>query len=138
MRRFFVLVVVAVVLVGCGGGGGASLTPQQVVDGFTAAGLKAANAKSMAATDYGMAPMVGSGLLIEVDGCKTATTCRARVIAVDDAGDRARLADYYTSLGKQSAAFFSWVFEHKGVVLQINGDVAEETARRYEAALKGL
>jgi hypothetical protein len=38
-------------------------------------------------------------------------------------------------MGKASAAFFSWVFVKGDVVVQINGDLSEDKARQYEAAI---
>jgi hypothetical protein len=33
---------------------------------------------------------------------------------------------------------FSWVFVKDNIVVQINGDLPEEQAKKYEAALNGL
>ena len=41
-------------------------------------------------------------------------------------------------MGKSSALFFSWVFVKDRIVVQINGDLPEDAARKYEAALNGM
>ena len=49
-----------------------------------------------------------------------------------------QLKGYYVALGRESAAFFSWVFENDLVIVQINGDLPETKARKYEAALNSI
>ena len=46
---------------------------------------------------------------------------------------RSPVATYYRDLGKQSAMFFSHVFEVGDVVVQINGRLADDVAAQYEA-----
>jgi hypothetical protein len=41
-------------------------------------------------------------------------------------------------LGKENAAFFSWVFVKDNILVQINGNLPEEQAKKYEAALNAL
>ncbi len=49
--------------------------------------------------------------------------------------ERDRLAAYYRNLGKQNAAFFSWVFVNKNVVLQLNGELDEMAAKEYASSI---
>jgi hypothetical protein len=51
---------------------------------------------------------------------------------------RSPVATYYRDLGKQSAMFFSHVFEVGDVVVQINGRLADDVAAQYEAALHAI
>jgi hypothetical protein len=48
------------------------------------------------------------------------------------------MKNYYNELGRQSAALFSWVFVKDNILIQINGDLPETTARKYEAAIIDL
>ena len=101
---------------------------------FKAASLEAEGAHKMAPDEYGLAPMVGDDAQRFVIPSLCAD-CSGRLFMVTNDGDRARLRAYYDDLAKASAAFFSWVFECKNLLLQINGDLPEDKAREYEAAL---
>lgn len=105
-----------------------------VIAEFKAAGLEAEDVHKMAPDEYGLAPMVGEDAQRFVIP-SLCSDCSGRVFLVTNDGDRARLRSYYDELAKASAAFFSWVFECKHLLLQINGDLPEEKARQYEAAL---
>lgn len=107
--------------------------PDAVIAAFKAAGLEAEAARPMTKDDYGAAPLVGTGARFLIPSL--CADCGGRVIVVADAAERARLVDFYEELGKQSALAFSWVFEKGPVVVQLNGDLPEEQARKYEAAL---
>jgi hypothetical protein len=110
------------------------LTAERVIEAFKAAGLEAENPTPMGKDDYGVGPMVGEGMRFFLPSL--AEGAGGRVIAVDDADERKRLFDYYNDLKKQSAALFSWVYEHENIVLQINGKLPEDQAKKYEEALK--
>lgn len=58
-----------------------------------------------------------------------------RVFVCPNTADRDKLAGYYQALAKSSAAFFSHVFTKGNIVLQINGELKEDQAKKYEAAL---
>jgi len=135
-RRLLLALWVLALLAGCAGQPAAAPppTPDQIVEKFKAAGLEADGPRVLTKDDYGMAPYVGSGVrfLIPSLGADKG----GRVFVVTDAQERANLVKYYTELGKSSAMLFSWVFESGPVVVQINGDLPEATARKYEAALK--
>lgn len=105
-----------------------------VIAEFKAAGLEAEGVHRMAPDEYGLAPMVGEDAQRFVIP-SLCSDCSGRVFLVTNDGDRARLRSYYDELAKASAAFFSWVFECKTLLLQINGDLPEDKARQYEAAL---
>jgi hypothetical protein len=116
-----------------------TLTPTPVVTGdmivaaFKAAGLEAEGAYPMTKDDYGMAPYVcqGTHFLIPSLGPDNG----GRIYVCDNPGEQSALAGYYQAFGKGSAIFFSWVFEKGNIVVQINGDLPETTARLYEAAI---
>lgn len=113
---------------------GATSTADAVIAAFKAAGLEAEQSQPLTKDDYGLAPMVGSGLRFLIPSL--CADCGGRVFVVPDAAERARLKGFYEELGKQSALAFSWVFEKAPIVVQINGDLPEAQARKYETALQ--
>lgn len=112
------------------------LTAEQVIGAFKAAGLEAESPRVIQRQDRGMAPLVGEGMHFLVPS--VCSDCGGRVFIVTSTADRDLLANYYRDLGRQSAAFFSHVFVRDNVVVQINGDLKDDQAAKYEAALKGL
>jgi hypothetical protein len=129
-------------LAGCGGGDngggndaarGEQITGPDVVNAFRAAGLEAEDPHPMTVDDYGFAPYVcdGTRFLIPSLGEDSG----GRVFVCRDEDDHESLGAYYEDLGEGSAAFFSWVFEEGDVLVQINGELDEATARQYEAAI---
>lgn len=135
MHRLIVLLALVALLVGCGAST-PSITPAQVVEKFKAAGLEAESPTAMGKDDYGLAPFVcqGQRFLIPSLGKDNG----GRVFVCDNTKDRDALKAYYDALGKSSAIFFSWAFADGPVVVQLNGDLPEDTAHQYEAAIKGL
>lgn len=109
----------------------------QVVDAFTAAGLEAENPRPMTVDDYGFAPLVaieGTRFLIP----SLCSDCGGRILSFTSIEDLEKTRAYYVDLGKESAAFFSWTFVKDNILVQINGDLPEEQARQYEAALNAM
>ena len=92
----------------------------------------------MTKDDYGMAPMKA----------KEATNFLVPSLGEDDAGGRVFVFDnqadldstkaFYDTLGKESAFLFSWTFAKDLTLVQINGDLPEDKAKQYEAALAGM
>lgn len=115
-----------------------TLAPTAIVDAFVAAGLPAESPTPMTVDDYGMAPYVCDGVRFLIPSLGDDSGGRAFVCASD--ADLASLREYYESLGRASAIAFSWVFanEDRGVLVQINGELPEEEARKYEAAVTDL
>lgn len=111
-------------------------TVDQVIAAFKSAGLEAEAPKRMAREDYGMAPLVGEGVRFLIPSL--CADCGGRVFAVPVVAERDRLAGYYQEMGKASAAFFSHVFVRDNIVVQINGDMKDDQAAKYETALKGM
>lgn len=129
-------------LAACGGGAAApatkAVTPDNVIAAFKAAGLEADTPAKMAAADYGQAPFVCEGTRFIIPSLgKTADGQGkgGRVFVCPNTADRDKLAGYYQALAKSSAAFFSHVFTKGNIVLQINGELKEDQAKKYEAAL---
>lgn len=111
----------------------ATPAPDDVISAFRSAGLEAENPTPMGPKDFGLAPYVcrGTRFLIPSLGEDSG----GRVLSCPSTGDRDAIAAYYVGLGKRSAALFSWVFVKGNVVVQINGDLDEALARKYESAI---
>lgn len=91
----------------------------------------------MTKDDYGMAPMAaveGTHFLIP----SLCSDCGGRILSFAAQPDLDMTKAYYDSLGKSSAAFFSWTFVKDNILVQINGDLPEAKARKYESALGNL
>jgi hypothetical protein len=104
-----------------------------VVAAFKAAGLEAENPSHMVKDDYGPAPYVCEGTHFLVP--KICSDCGGRVFVCPNERDRDLIFDYYNEMGRGSALLFSWAFKKDLIVVQINGDLDEKTARQYEATI---
>ncbi|GAQ18531.1 stress protein [Oceanobacillus picturae] len=140
MKRFLVLlflVAVSLVITACNNAGASGLTNDDVVSAFKDAGLEAEEPTEMTKDDYGMAPMKateGTRFLIPSLGEDSG----GRIFTYDNDSDLDQMKEYYDTLGEESAMFFSWTIKHKNVLVQINGDLEEETYEEYKAALEEL
>ena len=83
--------------------------------------------------DYGFAPLGDEGLRFLIPSI--CSDCGGRVMYYSDRYYLEKTKKYYDDLGKESAALFSWTFVRDHILVQINGDLAEDDARKYEAAL---
>ena len=124
-------------LAACGQAAPAPVTPEKVLAAFTVAGLEVDSPSPMTREDYKLAPysrdVTGVRFLVPSLG----PDAGGRLFVGPDA-DLKRLETYYTELGKGSAAFYSHVFRHGNALVQINGDLKDDQAAKYEAALKGV
>lgn len=112
-------------------------TSRDVVEAFKSASLEVEEARPMTKDDYGMAPMraiEGTRFLIP----SLCSDCGGRIFSFSSQEDLNLTKTYYEELGKSSAMFFSWVFVKDNILVQINGDLPEEQAKKYEAALNSL
>jgi hypothetical protein len=136
MKTFTLFLVTVVLLAACSGAPPDTISGDDVVAAFEAAGLEADSPSPMTREDYGAAPYVcqSTHFLVPSLGADSG----GRVFVCDNTEDRDALVNYYNELGRSSAAFFSWVFTSGNVVVQINGDLPEDQARQYEAALNSL
>lgn len=130
-----VSLIVALLVTACGGAAAPPRTPDSIVAALKTAGLEAESPQPMTKADYGMAPFVGQGVIFVIPSLCADCGGRAIVGSKDEIG---QLRAYYTSLGEQSAMLFSWVFATPDgkALLQINGDLPEDQARKYEQALQ--
>lgn len=109
------------------------ITPQKVIDSFKAAGLEAENPTRMIPDDYGIAPIADEGIHFFIPSL--CSDCGGRVFYCKDINQLMNIKEYYDRLGKASALFFSWVFVSGNILVQINGDLPEEQAHKYELIL---
>jgi hypothetical protein len=107
-----------------------------VIAAFKAAGLEAESPKAMTRKDYGLAPYVCKGIRFLIPSL--GEDAGGRAFFCPRKGDGEKLAKYYNSLGEQSAILFSHVFQQPPYVVQINGDLPDEQAAKYEMALQQL
>ncbi len=112
------------------------ITADDLIAAFRRAGLEADEPTAMAPDDYGLAPFVckGTRFLIPSLGEDSG----GRIFICERKEDLDLLARYYNQLGRSTALFFSWVFVRDQVLLQINGSLTEDVARKYEQALSFL
>ncbi len=112
-------------------------TSAQVVDAFRDAGLDVGNPRPLTKADYGLAPYVGKeGTRFFIPSL--GSDRGGRIISFENAEELARLQKYYVDAGKASAAISSWVYVRDNVLVQINGSLPEDRARRYEDALNNM
>ncbi|MBP8055078.1 MAG: hypothetical protein KA314_04520 [Chloroflexi bacterium] len=135
LRNLFWLFLLMMGLAACGGGG-ETFTGDDVVAAFKAAGLEAEDPYIMTKDDYGLAPFVGTGTRFFLPSL--CDDCGGRIIITDNNEDTEAIREYYVTLGETSAAFFSWVTVRDNVVLQMNGDLPEESFHQYETVLNGM
>lgn len=114
-----------------------AITPQDVLAAFAAAGLEAESPTVFASVeDWGPLPMGEAGLRFLIPSL--CDDCGGRIFLFKDSDQADRAMEYYESLGEESALLFTWAFRQGNLVVQINGDLPEEEARRYEEVLNGL
>ena len=110
-----------------------SITAEDVINAFIGAGLEAHQPYKMTKDDYGIAPYVCEGTRFHIPSL--GNNSGGRVFICDSIDHMDALKSYYTKLGESSALFFSWVFTKDNVLVQINGDLAENIAKQYEQAI---
>ena len=134
LMAFLTAILIVIALTACSN---QKLTSTDIVNVFKSASLEVDNARPMTKDDYGMAPMraiEGTHFLIP----SLCSDCGGRILSFSSQEDLEATKTYYEDLGKNSAAFFSWVFVKDNILVQINGDLPEEKARQYESALNSL
>ena len=109
----------------------------QVLDAFLSAGLEAEPNHPMTKDDIGLAPNVfveGTRFVIP----SICPDCGGRIMSFDDPTRLDVMFTYYDEIGKSSPIFFSWLFIHENILVQINGGLPQATAMKYKEALESL
>lgn len=126
--------VIAILLVGC-----ATTTAMRPVTGndviqfFKGAGLEAENARPLTEAERGkLLPDLCPAVIFDIpsQGDK-----HGRVFVCADKNKRDAVANYFISLRKANAMFWSWVYVKGSIVVQLNGEIDEAMAKKYEAAI---
>ncbi len=112
-------------------------TPQQVVEAFQSAGLEVSTPRPMTTDDYGLVPMLA------VEGTRffipsICSDCGGRIMSFANQEDLTIVENYYAQMGRFGAVLFSWVYVKDNILVQINGELPEENAHMYQAALDSL
>lgn len=134
--RILLLVLITGLLAACGGKPQA-WTSQQVVDALKAAGLEAESTRTMTEEDYGLSPIQadeGTRFLIP----SLCEDCGGRIMTDSDPKELEVLEKYYIKGGEVSPDLKSWLYRKDNILLQINGDLPEDQAKKYESALQSL
>jgi hypothetical protein len=121
-------------------GGAASASFQkwktsQVVNAFKAAGLEVENPRPMSKPqDYGAAPTIdaeATQFTIPSTG-EGGGGGRGHVYSFASEDDLEKMVQYYANASTDN---FSWVYVRDNVLVQVDGQLPEEKAKQYEAAL---
>jgi hypothetical protein len=113
------------------------LKPLTAIAAFKKAGLKAEKPRLMEPKEFGIAPVVTEDAYI-FGIPQVCSDCNGRIFSVPNDSDRVKLVKTYVDLGKNSSFMFSWVFEYKNLVLQLNGDMKRAEANKYKTVLQTL
>lgn len=105
-------------------------TGETVLSAFRDAGLEAERSFRMQPTDYGLVPQVCEAWRFFIPSIGSDNGGRVFVCAKEAAKDE--IMNYYEDIGK---LFSFWVFSKDNIVVQINGELPEATARKYEQAI---
>jgi zinc ribbon protein len=113
-----------------------SWTTSQVTSAFRRAKLEISNPRPMTNDDYGSVPHLATEairfFLPSLGGQKG-----GRIYDFANANDLQTVKQYYTS-GASGAASPPWVFTKDNILVQITGDLPENRAKQYQAALTSL
>jgi hypothetical protein len=133
MRWMFLLILLA--LASCGGGApntGAG-TGTEIIAAFKAAGLEAEGGKDMTEADYDDAPVLCQGTQFMLPSLGEGRV--GHVFICDKREELTSLKTYYNVRGQGNPDLRSWTFSKENVLLQLDGMLERETAKKYEAAL---
>ena len=109
------------------------VTGGTVIAAFKKVGLEAESVRPMTSQDYGTAPQLCHGTRFFIPSLGPDNG--GRVFICNNTKDRDALAGYYNGLAAMGSIYVSWVFVKGNVVVQINGLLPDETARKYEGAI---
>ena len=101
------------------------------------AGLQAVRPSRMTRKDFGVQPLLATEathFFIPSIGA----TAGGRVYRFANIADRDRMKAWFDELPRRSAAFYSHVFVHKNLLVQLNGNLPDARAAKYKAVLDTL
>ena len=132
LRALILLLIVAILLAGCATTAMKPVTGNDVIQFFKGAGLEVENARPMTKDDYGLMPELCPAVIFDIpsQGDK-----HGRVFVCEDSDKREAVANYYITIRKTNAMLWSWVYVKGNFVVQLNGEIDEAIAKKYEAAI---
>jgi len=110
-------------------------TTAQVLAAFKTARLEAANPRPMTKEDYGQIPMVATEA-IRFFVPSLGGTKGGHVFSFATAADLETIRKYYQN--DSGAAKPPWVFAKDNILIQINGELSNAQAQRYQSALNAI
>jgi hypothetical protein len=129
-------------------------TSDQVVEAFKVAGLPCEDVRVITDDDYqleGKVCPVGLDLTTKLgpspkeaqEGSRffapsVCNNCSGRIFSFASREDLQELRTWYTGRGQEFCIFESWLYEKDNILVQISGDMPEEMAEQYEAALANM
>lgn len=103
----------------------------QVIQAFRNAGLEVGPYRPMQKDDYAGAPvMTLQGICFYISS--NGDGCTARVLSFLDETSLTKTRQYFTDTG------YTWLFVNANILVEMNPEVNETTARGYEAVLNGM
>ncbi|MGW8956593.1 hypothetical protein [Paenibacillus sp. NPDC055715] len=114
-----------------------TITADEVVAKFKAAGLEAENTREMKPKDYGPLPMKAKSATVfylPSIGEKN----NGHVFVFDNKEDLQELKKRYEDMGKESAMFFSYLYEKDNILLHMTGQAKEEQFKKYQDVIDTL
>lgn len=103
----------------------------QVIQAYQINGAEVGPYRAMLKEDYGAAPqMTLQGICIFI--ATEPDNCNGRILAFLDQTSLEKTRQFYTDSG------FNWLFTNNNILVVINPEISEDTARRYETALAGM
>jgi hypothetical protein len=137
LARVMVLLVI-VTLLGCGRSFDRWHT-QQVIDAFVAAGFGVDDLYTLRAEDYGSAPHVAEEAVSFV--IRTPCPCNdgaVRLYSFATRGDLVQMQSHLEKLRETSGLVPSRIYVKDNIVMQVSGDLPEQTAKEYERILNHM
>ena len=109
--------------------------PQEVVNTFVSAGLECESAQPLVGGDaLPVDPNAGMQCVIP----SLSPDYSAQIYAFNDPTQLVELRSYYDRMTEADLASFSWVFVKDNVLVHIDGNLPDDWAGNYEAALKKM
>lgn len=113
------------------------VTAEDIVSKFKAAGLEAENSREMKPKDYGPLPMKAKSAAVFYLP-SIGKTNNGHVFVFENNEDLKELKSKYEDMGKQSAMFYSHVYEKDNILLHMTGQATEEQFKKYQDVVDGL
>jgi hypothetical protein len=115
-----------------------AVTAERVILRFKQAGLEAENPRPMTTDDYGLAPIVCQDNSMRFFIPSLGQNAGGRVFVCPSTEEVNQLKLFYEEQGQRNPDVRSWTFDNDRVLVQLNGGLPQEQARRYGEVLNEL